>query len=236
MTQEKEIKLFLKIPKKKFLKKFKNTGFKKTKSIRQEDRYYDTDNWDLYKNMAALRIRLIEKVPTSFTFKKVYFLHNLSDYYVEERETKFPIDNNDTLNSIFKIIPLSLSEKELKFGPKSINNFLHDNGYYNNQTIFKKRSIYRKKENILTIDEVEKVGTIIELECKKDNPKDIITSILEDHEWKRDHEGLSFKWLRKVKGLRCHLDFFDKAKKNLSWNVRKHEKLFYEEILSRSKT
>ena len=94
----------------------------------------------------------------------------------------------------------------------------------------KVRTVYSKKEDEITIDNVENVGIIVELECLNNNPLDIVKRLLKDSEWNRSLEGTSYIWLKNVKGLTSHLKNLERFKVKPDWNVWSNEKEMYLEI------
>lgn len=69
MAQEREIKIQLKISLEDFIKRIKKKGYKLIHKLNQVDIYFDTKNWFLYENIAALRLRQIDSKNYSFSFK-----------------------------------------------------------------------------------------------------------------------------------------------------------------------
>lgn len=232
MAQEKEIKIELKINIKEFLNRILDYGFKEKSKILQTDIYFDTIDWFLYEHIAALRLRKEEGEYKSFSFKKVFCTpKKRNKYYIEEIEATYPFSNMDVFKKIFTRLNLNYEEQDLSDGDNIIS-FLRSRKYFDNQVITKSRQIYKYLDKEFVIDEVNKVGVIIELECVRDEPIDFISNILSKNEWSRSVEGTSYKWLRKVKGLDSHVDNFKKFEEKPNWNVWDIEQDFYTKIAS----
>ncbi|HQA96054.1 MAG TPA: hypothetical protein PLN18_01675, partial [Candidatus Colwellbacteria bacterium] len=97
----------------------------------------------------------------------------------------------------------------------------------------KTRQIFKNgQEDEIVVDDVENVGTIVELECQNDEPLDFAGTILKDDEWSRSVLGTSYIWLEKVKGFTDYLEYQTRFDKNPEWNVWENEKEIYEHFLS----
>lgn len=231
MAQEKEIKIQLRIPLNVFLKRIQTKGFKLLNTIKQTDIYFDTRDWHLYENLAALRLRQIKGKDYSFSFKKLFFIpKEKNNYYIEEIEVNFPLKDIPKLKEIFERLEISFNRNVITDG-KGITYYLSKNGYYDEQKMQKTRRVYLNGDDEITIDDVDKVGIIVELECLKNNPLDVVTTLLADNEWTRDVEGTSYIWLKNVKGLTSHLSNLDKFKTKPDWNVWENERDMYSKII-----
>lgn len=233
MAQEKEIKIKLKkLSLNNFIQRITKKGFAKKEEIKQTDIYFDTKNWYLYENIAALRLRIVDDKDESFSFKKVFYLPNKSDhYFVEEIELKFPLKDADKFREIFNKIGINYNDQTFDSG-KEITVFLKEQNYFDEQKMPKLRQVFTKGSDEIVIDDVDKVGVIIELECKENDPLEIVKTFLKDSEWERSVEGTSYIWLKNVKGLSSHIKNFERFKTESSWNVWEVEKEMYEKINS----
>ncbi|OGM12074.1 hypothetical protein A2Z22_03195 [Candidatus Woesebacteria bacterium RBG_16_34_12] len=226
MAREKEIKILLKISLDDFIKRIQKKGYKLLHTIKQTDIYFDTKDWFLYENIAALRLRQINDKDYSFSFKKVFYLPSIKDYYIEEIEVEFPINNFTKLKEIFKRINIPFNKNVVKSGA-DLTKHLTRNKFIDEQKMPKTRSVYSNGEDEVTIDDVENVGIIVELECLNNEPLHIVKTLLKDSEWNRSLEGTSYIWLKNVKGLTSHLKNLKKFKTKPDWNVWDNEKDMY---------
>ena len=231
MAQEKEIKIKLTtLSLDEFIKRISKKGFKKEKEVKQNDIYFDTKDWFLYENIAALRLRIVNGKDDSFSFKKVFYLpKKKNNYFIEEIELKFPLEDTKTLKRIFSKIGLSYIDQSFISG-KELTNFLKKQKYLDEQKMSKVRQVFKKGTDEIVIDNVDKVGVIIELECKENDPLEIIKTLLKDSEWERSIEGTSYIWLKNVKGLSSHIKNTERFKTEPIWNVWKTEENFYKKI------
>lgn len=229
MAREKEIKIILKIGLNAFIARIQKKGFKLTHTLKQNDIYFDTNDWFLYENIAALRLRQVEGKDSSFSFKKVFHLPNQKDYYVEEIEIEFPVNNFSEVKKIFKRVSIPFNKSALNNG-KELSKYLAGYGYYDEQKMSKVRRVYSNGEDEVTIDDVEHVGVIVELECLNNDPLHIIKTLLKDSEWERSMEGTSYIWLKNVKGLTSHIKNLKRFKKEPDWNVWENEKKMWIKI------
>ena len=229
--EEKEIKIELDIPLDVFLGRIEKRGFKKQKQITQSDNYFDTDDWKLYKNVAALRIRRVNNVDHSFAFKKVFHTPSRDNFqYVEEIEGEFPVSDNSKLISILERLGMRAENYNINNGLELAELF-KQNGYQDEQVLVKTRLAFSDdRNNEIVIDDVENVGLIIELECQEFNPLEVVKDMLQDHEWKRSVKGTSYLWLEKVKGFNDHIDYPEKFKQSADWNVWDNEREFYSSL------
>jgi len=234
MAREKEVKINLKIPLNLFIKRIHKKGFKKVDEIKQSDIYFDRKDWYLYRHLSSLRFRKVNSKDDSFTFKKMFYLpHKKDKYYIEEIEVKKPFNERDKFNKIFKKLEININIDRFKYRSiRLLTNFLASKGYYDEQKMKKSRTIYKSKDNEVTIDDVDDVGTIVELECKKEEPLKIISKLLRKEEWARSLEGTGYIWLRNKKGLNEHIKNRKKFFKEPDWNVWKHEVEFYKNLIS----
>ncbi len=232
MAQEKEIKIklvTLSLPE--FVERIRHKGYALDSIIQQEDIYFDREDWYLYEHIAALRLRKVNGKDESFSFKKVFHTPDKSNrFYVEEIETKAPFTEQEVLSEIFAKVQLPVPPISATTGEELIR-FLRQQGYYDEQHMPKTRSIYHKRNSEIVIDEVDKVGIIIELECISAEPLEVIQEILNPQEWTRSNEGTSYVWLEKVKNLSSHHSNFARFSEEPNWNVWDHEKVWYQSIL-----
>lgn len=230
MPQEKEIKIKLKIPIESFLNRLKETGYYKIAEFRQNDIYFDTRKWFLYRNLAALRFRKVEDSDYSFSFKKMFYMPNRNDkYYIEEIEVKKPFNETDKIHQIFN--RLRIPHKSFSFkNLRSLTRFLYLHKYIDLQKMIKTRTVYKRENNEVQIDNVDKVGIIIELETENNDPLDIIKQILKNYEWSRSVEGTSYLWLKKFKNLNSHIENRKRFFKEPDWNVWDNEIEMYNSL------
>ena len=235
MAREKEIKIrLIGITLDEFINRINKKGFTLEKTINQLDIYFDTKDWYLYEHIAALRIRVVNNIDDSLSFKKVFFIpYKKDNYFVEEIETKAPFKNTQELAEIFAKLKLSYNDKIFKSG-KEIISFLKKHKYHDGQKMPKVRRIFKSGGDEIVIDDVDQVGIIIELECKENEPLELVKTLLDDFEWERSLEGTSYAWLRNVKGLTSHIENFKKFEKMPAWNVWKHELKKYKELTASS--
>lgn len=229
MAREKEIKISLKINLNDFIDRIQKKGYKLLHTLNQTDIYFDTKNWFLYENIAALRLRQIDNKDSSFSFKKVFYLPKQKDYYVEEIEVKFPFKDFYELKKIFERVNIPFNKNLFKSGTE-LTNYLAKYKYYDEQKMPKVRKVYSNGEDEITIDVIKGVGTIVELECLKNEPLHIVKTLLKASEWQRSLEGTSYIWLKNVKGLTSHLKNLERFKTESDWNVWDNEKQMYAEI------
>lgn len=228
MSQEKEVKIELKIPLDEFKNRITRLGYEKQGTLQQLDTYYDTKEWYLYNNIAALRTRNNNGTDHSFSFKKVFYMpRRKNKYYVEEIETHFPLTDTKALDSVFTRLNIKYTNNAFETSA-DLSKFLLNSQYIDSVKIKKVRETYAHEQNEITIDDVSGVGIIIELECKKDEPTDLINHFLKDSEWSRTVEGLSYAWMRKNLGLTSHLNGLELFKTNPTWNVWENERKMYE--------
>jgi len=226
--EEKEIKIELNIPLDDFLDRIEKIGFKRQKIVTQSDNYFDTEDWKLYKNVAALRIRQVNGVDHSFAFKKVFHTPDRDNFqYVEEIEDVFPVSDVSKLKLILDRLGMQTENYNIKNGLELAYIF-KQNGYQDEQVLSKTRLAFCDDcNNEIVIDDVENVGVIIELECQDRSPIEVVKELLQDHEWNRSVKGTSYLWLEKVKGFDDHLDHQAKFKQSADWNVWDNEREFY---------
>jgi adenylate cyclase class IV len=232
--EEKEIKIKLGIPLGIFLERVKDLGFEKKKEITQRDNYFDTEDWHLYRNVASLRTRQVNGVDHSFAFKKVFRLPDrTNDHYVEEIEGHLPVkEDSDKLRSIFDRLGIKEDVSTVS-DSKSFSAVLRKSGFQDEQVLMKTRQAFRDlKGNEIVVDDVENVGTIIELECEDMDPLNVVRDLLEDAEWTKSTLGTGYIWLEKVKGFNDHLGHENKFAEKPDWNVWENEHEYYESLLS----
>jgi len=231
MAQEKEIKIQLKIPLKSFVEKIESKGFKLVRTLNQIDIYFDTKDWFLYENIAALRLRQVDGKSESFSFKKVFYLPKIKDYYVEEIEVKYPFKDLSKLEEIFEKIRVPFNKIIFK-NELTLTKYLCKYGYFDDQKMPKKRMVYVNGEDEIVIDDVDKVGVIVELECQKNNPLHVVVTFLKDKDWERSMEGTGYIWLKNVKGLTSHIKNLKRFKKEPGWNVWSNERSLYSSLIT----
>jgi adenylate cyclase class IV len=229
MARENEIKILLKIDLDTFTKRIENKGFHLNHTLIQTDTYFDTDNWYLYENIGALRLRQINNKEESFSFKKVFCLPKKKDYYVEEIEVKYPFEDYPKLKEISNRVGIPF-KKDAYIDKRTLSKYLSSHNFYDEQKMQKTRSVYLKGEDEVVIDDVDRVGIIVELECLKNDPMQVIKTILKNKEWERSLEGTSYIWLKNVKGLTSHLTNIKRFAEEPDWNVWKNERKWYNKI------
>lgn len=229
MAQEKEIKILLKINLSEFIKRILANGYRFVHKLNQADIYFDTRDWFLYKNIAALRLRKIDDIDNSFSFKKVFYIPNKNDYYVEEIETNFPLHDHEKIKQIFNKVNIPFKADVLLDGV-TLTRYLAKCRFFDDQKVLKVRTVYAKNGDEIIIDDVDKVGTIVELECLKNDPLAVVKTLLKPNEWDRSLEGTSYIWLKNVKGLNSHIKNIERFKTKPDWNVWENEKAMYLKI------
>lgn len=229
MARENEIKISLKITLNDFIKRIEAKKFVLGSTVKQTDIYFDTKNWFLYSNIAALRLRQVDNKDNSLSFKKVFYLKKIKDYYIEEIEVKFPISDIVKIRQIFNKLEIPYPEKVFN-NRQELTNYLKNYGYFDEQIMPKTRRVYTNGDDEFVIDDIEHVGTIVELECKKNDPLKVVKTILKSVEWKRTLEGTSYIWLTNIKGLKSHLTNLKRFKKEPAWNVWNNERDWYDNL------
>jgi adenylate cyclase class IV len=231
--EEKEIKIELNIPFSEFIERITNSGFEKEKEISQRDNYFDTSDWKLYKSVASLRVRQVNNVDHSLTFKKVFHLpeRTSNKFYVEEIEGKLPLTDKFGLESIAERLGMDISGDPVN--GMDLSELFRMNGFQDEQVLNKVRSIYKDKNNDeIVIDNVDNVGMVIEIECCEGNPIDLAERLLSGDEWKRSTQGTSYIWLENIKGFNDHLGYDKRWTDTPDWNVWENEKDMYGRLLS----
>ncbi len=231
MARENEIKISLKINLNDFIDRIETKNFKLIKTLNQTDIYFDTQKWFLYSNIAALRLRQVGNTDDSLSFKKVFYLKNINDYYIEEVEVKFPLVDGETVKEIFERLKLPYPKKDFN-NRQELTEYLKQCGYYDEQVMPKIRRVYKNREDEIVIDDIEHVGTIVEMECKTNDPLKVVNTLLKPSEWKRSLEGTSYIWLKNVKGLKTHLTNLKRFKSEPDWNVWNNERDWYDKLNS----
>ena len=92
--------------------------------------------------------------------------------------------------------------------------------------------VYVNGEDEIVIDDVDKVGVIVELECQKNNPLHVVVTFLKDKDWERSMEGTGYIWLKNVKGLTSHIKNLKRFKKEPGWNVWSNERSLYSSLIT----
>jgi adenylate cyclase class IV len=110
---------------------------------------------------------------------------------------------------------------------EEVTKYFVSKGYFDSQKMQKTRKVFSYRDCELVIDEVDRVGLIIELECQAGEPMELVKSFLVENEWERDLEGTSYIWLRKVKGLKRHLNHLKRFETEPEWNVLAQEREYY---------
>lgn len=230
MAQEKEIKIKLKIPFKDFIKRLNSEGYQLKGKSNQVDIYIDKPDWSLYKHISSLRIRYSEGKEHSFNYKKVFYLPNKRDpYYIEEIEVHFPIKKSDELDEIFEKLNIK-TKIDFPLSASDLSKILINSGFQDEQKMPKIREKYETDDVEVVIDEIEKLGTIIELECKNSEPLEQVEKLLKPEEWERSIEGTGYLWLRINKGFKDHIQNMKRFQDQPDWNVLENEREFYKEI------
>jgi adenylate cyclase class IV len=231
MAREKEIKINLKsLSLQEFIKRIQKKGFKLEKTIQQTDIYYDTRDWYLYNNLAALRLRNVNNIDNSFSFKKMFYLPDKNDhYFIEEIETKAPFIDIKIFSEIFSRLLIKYDKTPFNSGEK-ITEYLKVQGYFDEQRMSKVRKVYKKECDEIVIDDVLQVGVVIELECEENEPLELVNTLLSEDEWERSLEGTSYAWLRIVKGLKPQDANYNKFLSNPDWNVWNNEREMYRNL------
>jgi adenylate cyclase class IV len=231
MAQEKEIKIILKgLSLSEFISRIKSHGFVYKNKSNQLDIYFDTKDWYLYESVAALRLRIVNDKDHSFSFKKNFYLPNRTNkQYIEEIETKSPFIDTITLKKIFSRLNIDYPNIKYKSG-KEIIKFLNEHKYFDTQKMSKVRQVFQKEDNEVVVDDIDQIGIVVELECQKDEPLEVVRTFLKDSEWSRGLIGTGVIWLEKVKGLTSHHDHQNKFLIKPDWNVWPNEREMYKAL------
>lgn len=237
MSQEKEIKLYLKKDLADFIVDIEKNGYisNGNKNV-ITDIYLDTEDWKLYNSIAALRLRLKESdIINSLSFKKFFNLKlDNEPWYIEELEAKAPF-NSDIIDEIATILMIdkqnSKGELELLTSCDSILNFFSNHGFKRQISIKKTRSVYKKGETEICIDDIENLGTLVEIESTDEEPLLVAESLLNPQEWERSIEGVSNIFMRVNYGQDKHLSYMKNFESDPAWNVWENEKEWYDKLV-----
>jgi inorganic triphosphatase YgiF len=72
VAREREIKIRLKgVAVDELVRRIQKLGFTHERTVKQTDIYFDTVDWFLYDQLAALRLRKVNGKDSSFSFKKL---------------------------------------------------------------------------------------------------------------------------------------------------------------------
>ena len=230
-TQEKEIKIELKIPIDKFIKRVTLAGFHEIKKIVQTDKYFDTPDWKLYKSVAAIRLRMVDGADHSFAFKKVFHLPSKTDpVFVEEIEGKMLSNDLNTFNIILDRLGIQ-PQDGMMLDSTFMTEVLLNAGFQDEQVMEKTRRIFIDgRDNEIVVDEIKDILEVIEIESKKDDPAKVLSKILKANEWSRGVAGTGYIWLEKIKGFSDHNDHQAKFAEKADWNVWDNEREIYDEL------
>jgi len=231
-TQEKEIKIELKIPIEKFIRRAISAGFHEIEKIVQTDKYFDTPDWKLYKSVAAVRLRMVNGKDHSFAFKKVFHLPSKTDpIFVEEIEGKMLSGDLNTFNIILDRLSIQ-TQNDMGLDSASMTGVLLNAGFQDEQVMEKTRRIFIDgRDNEIVIDEIKDILEVIEIESKKDDPAKVLSKILKADEWSRSIAGTGYIWLEKIKGFSDHNNYSAKFTEKADWNVWDNEREVYDELL-----
>lgn len=234
MAREKEIKVDLKIPVKDFEERIKTNGYTLTRTLKQEDIYFDTKDWQLYHHISSLRLRKINNKPQDITFKKMFCLpFNEDNWYLDELETAFAKPEIAVLQKISQRLRIRLETSWIESKGDSISEFikyLRGEQLLDEQHMKKTRTIFKKGSTEIVIDDVDHVGVVVEIETLKDNPAHRLRELLSEDEWERSFKGTSYLWLQNVKGLPDQEKHFKRFEKEPDWNVWDNEKELYKRL------
>jgi adenylate cyclase class IV len=230
-TQEKEIKIELKIPLDRFIARAVAAGFHEIKKVVQIDKYFDTPDWKLYKSVAAVRVRMVDGKDHSFAFKKVFRLPSRPDpVFVEEIEGSMLSDELHIFNAILDRLGIP-SQDSMTLDSVSITEVLLNAGFQDEQVMEKTRRIFiDNRGNEIVIDEIKDLFEVIEIESKGDDPKKVLGTILAANEWTRGIVGTGYIWLEKIKGFSDHDTHPAKFDEAADWNVWDNERELYDEL------
>jgi adenylate cyclase class IV len=226
VAQEHEIKINLKVPLERLIERAEATGFIKAGEIEQVDTYYDTGDWGLYNEVAALRTRSVDGRMKSFTYKKLYYMpKKAKPWFVEELETEFPVKGKAG-QEIFRRLGMNWLGRPLSF--RELAATLKRAGYQDEQIMPKQRLVYTKDDMELVIDDIGGVGVIVELESPTQDATDIIDGLIGKDSWERSLEGTGYLWLEKHKGFKLHKDYDRRLKDKPEWNVTDVDREWYQ--------
>jgi len=237
MAQEKEIKFFLKKDLELFIKDIVDQGYVfNGQNVTTQDIYLDTADWSLYNSIAALRVRLKDQKIHSLSFKKFFCIKNKVDdpWYIEELEVKFPLVETETLQKILTILGITVTN--LSEITPTLNtvadllSFFSQHGFTRQIKINKNRRIFFQKDTEICVDNVEKLGTLIEIESKNEDPIKITNALLNNSEWERSIEGISNIFMRINYGQDKHLHYMKNFETDPTWNVWPTEAEWYQKL------
>jgi adenylate cyclase class IV len=228
MAQEHEIKISLKVPLGTLVEQAEKSGFCKTGEAEQEDVYFDTQEWGLYNEVAALRTRAVDGLIKEFTYKKLYCMpKRAKPWFVEELETGFPIEG-PIAQEIFE--RLGIESPTAPLGHHELVATLKAAGFQDEQRMPKHRLIYRKEDMELVVDSIDGLGVIVELESPTQDAEEVINDLIGSDSWERSLEGTGYLWLELHKGFTHHKDYDKRLKENPTWNVTDRDRDWYDRL------
>jgi adenylate cyclase class IV len=134
------------------------------------DQYYDTKDGNLFKQGVFVRNRDKQKLDFKFNLEDFQNdLHDNNHEHWDEFSYQFPISQVSSFNHVCKL--LSLKPYVAK-GPNdpityaTLQEWLDDNNLVKSVTIDKNRKTYRDDIFLYQIDQVERLGTYLEIETE----------------------------------------------------------------------
>ena len=230
MAEEREIKVLLKIPLEGFIEKIIEFGFKPVAAVNQTDTYFDTEDWNLYKSVAAIRIRAINGIKKELTYKKLFHMpHRANQWFVEEVEAEFPLTvSTEMCEALRQIgvadIPITIDTAA------DASALLSRNNLFGTQVMDKTRRVFLHDEAELVIDDIQGMAPVIEIEGRSSDPLDLLNRLLTDQEWERSLDGTSYVWLEQNFGLTHHKTHQGLFKQQADWNVLLSERAWYDKL------
>jgi adenylate cyclase class IV len=225
VAQEHEIKINLRVPLTRLIEQAEAAGFIKVGEAEQVDTYYDTGEWGLYNQVAALRTRMVDGRMRSFAYKKLYYMpQRARPWHVEELEMEFPVKGKDA-QEIFRRLGLSWQGRPMS--QREIAAVLKRAGFQCEQVMPKRRLTYQKDDMELVVDDIDRVGVIVELESPTQDATGVINQLIGEDGWERSMDGTGYLWLEKHKGFTSHRDYDQRLKDNPEWNVTELDQEWY---------
>lgn len=237
MTEEKEIKIKLSENvnvaeiRSKFLARLKLF-----KTIAQSDEYYDNAEFLFTKRDRGLRIRFVDKIPTDFTFKALFYIPHRKPipWYVEEHAFKLPTKEVAAVYKIFKRFNLQVSRSSKDMLTyHDIDDCLRKNNLLPRVCVEKKREIFTYKDAQVILDEVKNLGYFIEIETKNSSPDEIAKELDMLASGTRTIEGYTTLISRKL-GLADMKQKEPMYLENPTWNIFAKEKEIYNTLVSQA--
>lgn len=159
------------------LKKFPKVDFPLMSERKEEDVYYDTQNYDLLRNGNFLRIRNQEKIDFKLS------MNNLAHLYCEETSFSIVPFPSLKIEEIFQNLKVDVSCQNYEEFTRNLIVLA---------PILKKRKTYKVSDSItLVLDEIDNLGCFLEIEYDVEQDsivegeakkyEEILTNILKDY-------------------------------------------------------